>query len=167
MATTVHIPGVIETPQTSSNKGNSWWGVEALTNRDGAGWFFKRDVDAKVFGKFYVPFNLAGTPNAGIILRCRANVTSGVFRVSVGAKAVASGEASDASYTSETAQDITVPGTARQVFTITFPTSGNIGESLAAGDKLEFVIFHEGAHANDTVAMELVVEEVLLRVDIS
>lgn len=166
MATTVHIPISLNIPQSSANKGNSWYGVEALTDLDQGAWYFRRDVDGKVFGQVYVPQNLNATPAAAIKLIISANATSGVTRLNVATKAVADAESLNPTLTDETAQDITVPATARLRKDVRFPTSGNIGETVAAGDLLLVEIYHAGAHANDTLAAETILHEALLICDI-
>jgi hypothetical protein len=47
-----------------------------------------------------------------------------------------------------TAQDVTVPGTALVRKDVTFSVSGLVG-----GDVLVLAIAHDGAHANDTLAV--------------
>lgn len=128
---------------------NAFPTVAALTDWEAWHWELVKDVDGKIFGVARVPPGV--TPaSPQLILEIGANATSGVTRLSVGTKAVADGESLNPSaLTQETAQDITVPGTARLRKTVTF----NITEPLAAGDLVLVEIFHEGAHANDTLAV--------------
>jgi hypothetical protein len=111
------------------------------------------DGDDNVAGYWYghvrVPQDYASTPK--IILALAANVTSGVARMAVSTYTAADAESYDGTYTTETAQDITMPGTAylRKDVTFSLTTSGG----LAAGDDLMVRIDHEGAHANDTLSV--------------
>ena len=67
--------------------------------------------------------------------------------------------------TSDTAQDITVPGTARLTKEVTF-TVGDLA-NIAANDLLIVEILHEGTHANDTLAVNTELLEAYLRVDLT
>lgn len=163
MATTIRVPLNLSNPQVASNAGNSFFSVLGLTNYDAGHWEFLKDVDGKAFGYCAVPHNLAGTPNASIRLVTAYNATSGVSRWSVSTKDPADGETVNVSFTAETAQDITVPGTAylrKDVsFTLTNPP--------AADDLLVVQIFHEGAHANDTVAVNSLLLAAFLQCDVN
>lgn len=133
-------------PQASANAGNSFYTVLGLTDWDAGHWEFVKDVDGKVYGVVKVPpdYSSGGT----LKLSIAANATSGVARLGVGTKAVADGESMNPTLTDETKQDVTVPGTAylRKVVSFT------LTEALAAGDLLLIEVFHEGSHANDTLA---------------
>ena len=132
----------------SANAGNSFFSVLALTDWDAGHWEFVKDVDGKIYGVVKVPPDyLSG---GAIKMSIAANATTGVTRLVVGSKAVADGETlNPGSLTDETAQDITVPGTAyfRKVVSFT------LTETLAASDLLIVEIYHNGAHANDTLAV--------------
>jgi hypothetical protein len=69
--------------------------------------------------------------------------------------------------TGETAQDITVPATARLRKDVTFPSAGSLTETVAADDILIVEVFHEGAHANDTLtAANLELYDAWLQIDV-
>ena len=162
MATTVNIPIDFRNPRVSSLAGNSWFSVLALTNWDAGHWEFLKDVDGKIYGVVPVPKNVNATPNAKIILQMAWNATSGVSRLSVKSKNVANAATLDASFTAETSQDITVPGTAYFREDVTF----TLTNAPAADDLLLVEVFHEGAHANDSVAVNTLLFEAFLQVDI-
>ena len=79
-----------------------------------------------------------------------ANATSGVTRLQVATKAIADNESMNPTLTDETAQDITVPGTAYLRKDVTF----TLTETLAAGDLVIVEIYHNGLHANDNLAVD-------------
>jgi hypothetical protein len=111
-------------------------------------------VLGNLFGRVRVPENLAATPAAKIVLEISANATSGVTRLIVLSKNVADGGSlNPATLTAETAQDITVPATARLRKKVTF----TLTNAPSAGDLLIVQVKHDGAHANDdlTVNTEL------------
>jgi hypothetical protein len=114
-----------------------------------------KDVAGELFGLVRVPENYANTPKIEAVIL--ANATSGVTRLTLGTVCIANDAASldPASFTDETAQDITVPGTAYNDKVVTFPTSGNLGSSanIAIGKLLIVRFQHNGTHANDTLAV--------------
>lgn len=143
------IPIEIRNAQSASNAGNAFPAVITLADYELWCWAFKQDTDGKVFGICRIPENVTPS-NPQIILEIGANATTGVTRLSVATKAIANGESMNPSaLTSEPAQDITVPGTARLRKKVSF----NVTEPLEAGDLVVVEIFHEGAHANDTLAV--------------
>lgn len=160
---TVRVPALLTNPQVASNAGNAFFSVLALSNYDAGHWEFVKDVDGKVFGYIGVPPNLAGTPNASLILVTAYNATSGVSRWSVSTKDPADGETVNVSFTAETAQDITVPGTAYLRKDVTF----TLTNPPAANDLLVVQVFHEGAHANDTVAVNSLLFAAFLQCDVT
>jgi hypothetical protein len=111
---------------------------------------FLRDVAGYWYGHVRIPQDYVGTPK--VILSVGANATSGVARLAVSSYRTADAASYDGTYTTETAQDITVPGTAylRKDVTFTITTA-----SIAVGDDLVVRVDHEGAHANDTLAADL------------
>lgn len=166
MATTIRIPIDLRNPRVSSLGGNSFWNVLGLTNVDFGIWEFVKDVDGKIYGVVPVPTNLDGTPAPAIILIVGANATSGVTRLNVSTKSVAKdAESYNVSLTADTAQDITVPGTARLTKEVIF-TVGDL-TNIVADDLLVVELFHEGSHGNDTLAVNTELVEAFLRVDIS
>jgi hypothetical protein len=152
------------TPQSSANAGNSFWTVTGLTDWDAGHWEFVKDVDGKIYCTTTIPNTVAGTPAAAIVLAIAANATSGVTRLSVATNPPADGESlNPASLTNETAQDITVPATARLRKDVTF----TLTNAPAALDLLIVEIFHEGAHANDTLAINTEVYKAWLKIDLT
>jgi len=160
---TIRVPVDLRNPRVSSLAGNSFFSVLALTNWDAGHWQFVKDVDGKIYGAVAVPKNLAGTPNASLRLVTAYNATTGVSRWSVKSKDPADGETLDASFTSETAQDITVPGTAYFRKDVSF----TLTNAPAADDLLLVEVFHEGAHANDTVAVNSLLFAAYLQCDVT
>ena len=167
MATTIWVPIHFQTPRFTSMAGKASWRPLGLTAWDAGIWDFLKDDDAKVYGVAPIPKDLATTPNGKVVLLIGANATSGVTRLQVSTKAVADGESlNPASLTAETAQDITVPATARLRKDVTFPTSGSLGETLAAADLLIVEVFHNGLHANDTLSVNTEMYEGFLQCDV-
>jgi hypothetical protein len=109
---------------------------------------FRLDVAGYWYGHIRVPQDYSSTPKA--ILSIGANATSGVTRLAVSSYTAADAESYDGTYTTETAQDITVPATAYLRKDVTF----DLSSSPAAGDDLVIRIDHEGAHGNDTLAVD-------------
>lgn len=155
MAATIQIPIPLFTPDTGGvaypllyNANPHLHLVPAYT-KDAAGYWY---------GHVRVPQDYASTPK--IILSIGANATSGVARLAVSSYRTADAASYDGSYTTETAQDITVPATAylRKDVTFTITTA-----SIAAGDDLVVRCDHEGAHANDTLATDLLLFSTVLQ----
>lgn len=135
----------LRNPRITSLAGNSFFTTLGLTDWDFGHWEFVKDVDGKVYGVA----RLGGTVTT-INLLIAANATSGVTRLSIGHKAVADGDSlNPGSLTDITAQDITVPATAYLAKKVSF----TITETLTNKDALIVEVFHEGAHANDTLAV--------------
>jgi hypothetical protein len=139
------VPIDLTTPRTSSLGGNAGWRVLALSDYDAGHWAFVKDVEGKIYGSVPIPDDY--TSGGVIRLAIAANATSGATRLQVGTKAVADGESLNPTLTDETAQDITVPGTAYLRKDVTF----TLTETLADKDLLLVEIFHDGDHANDTL----------------
>lgn len=168
MATTVRLPITLLTPQESSNQGNSYFTVAGLTAYDAGHWELKNGASGNVYGLVHVPHNLSATPNAGLILTCAANATTGNVMLQVKEGSISAGASfNPASLTAETEQTITVPATAYQRFDVTFPTSGNLGVTPAADDVLLVQVFRDGGNANDTLAVALWLVEATLRIDLA
>ncbi len=162
MATTIYIPVNLTNPRVSSLAGNSFFNVKALTNYDAGVWEFVKDVDGKIYGLVRIPSNVSGTPNAALVMVCGWNATTGVARLSVKSAPPANGETLNATFTSETAQDITVPGTAYFRDDVTF----TLTNAPSASDLLLVELFHEGAHGNDTVAVNTLLWAAYLQIDV-
>lgn len=144
---TVRVPVNLTNPRVSTLAGNAFFTVLALTDWDAGHWEFVKDVDGKAYGIVQVPPTYVS--GGAVVLGYAANATSGVTRLQVGTKAVAEGESMNPTLTDETAQDVTVPGTAYLLDYVSF----TLTETLAANDTLIVEVFHAGAHANDTLAV--------------
>jgi hypothetical protein len=111
-------------------------------------WDFVKDVLGYADGFVKVPPNVT---SASIRLSVMANATSGVTRWYIRTFASADGASlSSGTADNATAQDITVPGTAYNRKDITF----TVPSTFAAGDILWVRFVHDGAHANDTLAVD-------------
>jgi hypothetical protein len=161
--TTIQIPIDLTLP----TDGNAFWLPVALTAYIQAPWQFVKDVNGKIEGKVRIPTNMAGTPNAKIKLVIAANATSGVTRLSVLHLAVRTKATAEslnpAALTAIASQDITVPGTAYNALEATF----TVTETLDAEDELIVRIYHEGAHANDTLAVNTLLFDAFLEIDVT
>lgn len=135
------------TPISLANPGsNAFWTVLGLTDWNAGHWEFTKDVAGTVYGFVKVPDSVT---DATVRLMIAANATSGVSRLGISWAAVAEGETlNPGALTNETDQDITVPATAYLRKDVTFDLTG-----LSGGDLLIVQVRHEGAHANDTLAV--------------
>lgn len=166
-ATTVRIPIDLRNPRASSMAGQAFWSPVAYTAHDFGRWEMVQSQDAKIYGIVAIPKDVNATPAAKIVLAIGTNTTTGVARLSVATKAVADAESMNpATLTAETAQDITVPATARLRKDVTFPAAGSLTEAVAADDILIVEVFHEGAHANDTLTTNLELFDAWLQIDV-
>jgi hypothetical protein len=141
----------LQNPSSNDGGGNAFPRVEDMTTATYEQWMwaFAQDVDGYINGIVRVPENLAITPSAKIVVEISADPTTGVTRLVVSTKAIANGETMNpASFTVETAQDITVPATTKFRKKVTF----NLTETIVAEDLLLVQIYHNGAHGNDTLA---------------
>ena len=167
MVTTIQIPIDLRNPRGTTLASNSYWLPIGLTAWDAGVWQFVKDVDGKIYGIVRIPVGMAGTPAAKIKLVIAANATAGVTRLSIGHKAVQTKPTAEnlnpASLTVITAQDITVPATAYLALEVTF----TVTETLAAEDELIVEIYHEGAHANDTLAVNTLLFDAFLEIDLT
>lgn len=163
---TRRIPLEIRNPRGTTLPGNSYFSVEALTNIDFGMWTFVKDVDGKIYAVVNAPPEMAVTPNAKIIFIIAANATSGVTRLNQSSKCVAEdGETINVSLTADTAQDITVPGTAYFTKKVSF-TGGDL-TNVAANDVIFIELFHEGSHGNDTLAVNTLLVDAYLEIDVT
>lgn len=164
MATTVRIPIDLRSPAVTANAGNSFWTVLGLTAHDFGHWEFLKDVSGQIYGLISVPTNLAVTPAAKIILSLAANATTGVTRMSVSSGAIAKTAESlnPATLTAIAAVDITVPATAYH----TKEQSYTLAAAPVADDVLLVEIDHEGAHTNDTLAVNTLLTTAYLEIDV-
>lgn len=163
---TRRIPIDLRNPRVSTLSGNSFFTTKALTNIDLGMWEFVKDVQGKVYGIVNVPGEVDATANAKIILIIAANATSGATRLNVSSKCVAEdAESINVTLTADTAQDITVPGTAYLGKKVSF-TAGDLS-NLAANDVIFVEILHEGDHVNDTLAVNTLLLDAYLEVDVT
>ena len=160
---TVRIPIDLRNPRMTTLAGNSFFTVFGFTNHDFGHWEFVKDVDGKIYGVVSIPPNVSGTPNAKCIIVLAANAITGVWRNIVNYKTVAPNETVQLTYTAGASQDITVPGTAYLTKEITHTLS----TGTFTGRNLIFIeIFHEGAHVNDTLAVNGFVVDAFLEIDV-
>lgn len=165
---TVFVPLDLRNPQQASNAGNSFPNVTTLTDWEEWHWEFVIDVVGKVYGIVPVPRNLSESGNPKIVLDLLWNATSGVSTMGVACKAVGEGESlNPGALTSESDIDVSIPATARLLTRTTFPASGTLSETLAAGDLLIVEITHNGAAGNDTAAVNTELVAAYLQVDIA
>lgn len=164
MAQTIRIPVDLGVPQQAANPGNCYFDMLNLTDYDLGVWTLVKDVNGKVYGRVTVPKNLSGTTGSLIVELAWANsLSSKVARVSTAYAAIANGESMNpAALTDVTAQDLSVPTTTYQRTDATFSLSG-----LAADDDLIVGVYHEGAHANDTVTVDTLVLGAWLECDVT
>ena len=160
--TTAKIPIDFRNPRFTTLAGNSFWNVIALTNVDLGVWDLLKDVQGKIYGVVQVPKAINATPAAKIVLSIGANATSGVTSLIVSSKNLADGATYNVTLTNETQQDITVPGTAYFRKDVTF----TLTNAPVAGDELIVVASHEGQHANDTLAVDTLIFDAWLEVDL-
>jgi hypothetical protein len=145
---TAGFPIDLRNAQQNANAGNAVPEITAFTAYEGMYWKLAKDVVGHVYGYVWVPENLAGSPAAKIQLDIMANATSGVTRLQVSWKGAGDNVTMDpATLTAETAQDITVPSTAYNRKKVTFA----LATQPTAGQILMVDVFHDGAHANDTL----------------
>lgn len=107
------------------------------------------------YGQFPIPKNYVGT--AKVILRCKANATTGNVRMRFSYRAVAVSEGGDQSTWQEQVSVTTaVPSTAWNEFEISFTlTSAN----LAVDDELYFLLERLDDSGTDTLAADLIVTD--------
>lgn len=103
---------------------------------------------------------------SGAKIKCRfaANGTTGAVNVRVSTSALTDTEGGDASLTAEAFQSITIPGTAKVLKDVTFPASGSLSPTIAAGDTLTVKVERDGAGASgtDTATAALLLMECVL-----
>ncbi|HEY8836496.1 MAG TPA: hypothetical protein VIO16_02220 [Dehalococcoidia bacterium] len=168
MATTIRVPISILAPAVSANGGNAFFSVAGLTAQDYGHWEFVKSVQGNLFGQVAVPHNLNATPNAKIILSFAANAATGNTVIQIGTARIPAGTSiNPGSLTTETAQTITVPGTAYQRFDVTLPASATLAVTPQADDILLVEIMHNGAAGGETLAVNLLLLAAVLVVDLA
>lgn len=151
MASTVQIPVAIDTPggdvaypvlTTDTSVGPSATNVRrwVMAFPDGA--------TGTATGIVRVPQDYA----SGGKIKCRfaTAAITGAVSVSVATSSQTDGETFDAALTAEAFQSITVPGTARLNKDVTFPATGSLTPTIAAGDTLTVKVTRDGAGASAT-----------------
>lgn len=166
MSTTVRIPIDLRAPGVTINAGNAFWTVVGLTAHDMGRWEFLNDVDGSVFGIAHVPKNMAAVPNPKIILILAANNALGeITSMDVLTAAVAPDAESinPASLVSVGVVDITMPSTINN----TKEQSYTIAADPVADDLLIVEIFHDGNTGNDTLAVNTILVEAYLEIEVT
>lgn len=161
MATTHRYPIRFMNPQTSANVGSIYWNVTAPSAAwDAPYWAFDKtgNLDIVLFGLVEAPHDIAGTPNAGIILEWSANSTAGTkISVIVLTKLVTAASTTvhfaPSSLSAETQINTTLSTTAWVRNEVTYPAAGNIASTPAANDMLIVAVKRMGSDTtNDTLA---------------
>lgn len=164
----------IRLPGITGNPGNSTFGHNPLTaatpDFDLGCFEFIKDVEGDVFGVVAIPYTIGATPAAKIILTLAANATTGTTRMGVQSRVIANDAESlnQALDTTVASQDVAMPATAfmNKEVSFTLPTSGN-GFPVTAKYLLLVRIIHEGDHANDTLAVNTLLIDAQLEIDLS
>jgi len=117
-----------------------------MTNYDWGHWEFLKDVDGYIYGRLRVEGARAAP---SVVISIAAAATSGVTRLALDYAKLSDGQTMDQGFSSLAAQDITVPGTSQARKDVTF---GPLA-AFAHGDFLIVRVYHAGAHANDTLAV--------------
>jgi len=165
----IAIPIDLKLPSISTNPGAVFWWPEVLvTNNEMAFWKFEDGSTGHLFGTVQMPANVAGIPLPAIRLWYTTIATAGNVRLQVATKAVAVGESVNfASYTVETARDITVPALTYRLAEARFPASGSLSETPASNEIVFVRIERAGGHANDTLAASFDLIEAFYDVDVT
>lgn len=137
--------------------GNGYAGLLSTTNIREVIPAFLKDVDGSWYGMVRVPQDYVSTPK--LIPRILANATTGVTRINVYTSVKGDADVVDAALTAETAQDITVPGTAYTLKDVTF----SLSTTPVAGKTLTLRIQHDGTHVNDTLAVDTLLYEAVFQ----
>ena len=109
---------------------------------------FLKDVVGDWWGLVRIPDNYSSA--GAVVISIAANATTGVTTMGLASNPVANAAGYDVALTSESDQDITVPGTAYFRKDVTF----TLTPTLAAGSDLNVRIRHNGTAANDTLAVD-------------
>lgn len=143
----------MNTPDASGN------GYPALTTNNGFSNlraiipYFTKSVDGTWLGSFPVPSNYAS--GGTVVLTGVANATSGAVRWQVLCGQTVNGSTADLTLTAETAQNITVPGTAKLAFDTTFTLAGTTPAAGTAHPEIFFVqVKRVGSNGGDTLAVD-------------
>lgn len=166
MATTVRVPIDLRAPGTTVNAGNAFWTVDGLTAHDFGSWQYLPNVDGSVFGIAHIPKNIAVVPAAKIVLILAANNALGeITSMDVLTAAVAPDAESlnPASLVSVGVVDITMPSANKD----TKEQSYTIAAAPVADDLLIVEVFHDGNTANDTLAVNTILVEAYLEIDVA
>jgi len=154
MATSnVPIPVPMVTPDSSGN------GYPGLTTNNGFSNlraiipYFTKSADGTWQGSFPVPSNYSS--GGTVVVTAVANATSGAVRWIVLCGQTKNGSSADLSLTAETAQNVTVPGTANQAFDTTFTLAGTTPSAGTAHPEVFVVqVERNGSNGGDTLAVD-------------
>jgi len=143
----------MNTPDSSGN------GYPDLTTNHGFSnlraiipWFTK-SVDGTWLGSFPVPSNYSS--GGTVVVTGVANATAGAVRWQVLCGQTVNGSTADLTLTAETAQNVTVPGTANQSFDTTFTLAGTTPSAGTAHPEIFFVqVKRVGTNGGDTLAVD-------------
>lgn len=153
---TVQIPVPLDTPDAAGN------GYAAYTTNNGfvnvrrvlPG--FQKTLDSTWEGAVRIPQNYA---SGGILIASFVcNATTGAIRTQISDSVVAAGVSEDTAYTAETAATTTVPGTAK----FRFDVSTTLTTTLLAGSTLNAKVARIGTNGADTLAVDLLLWELIL-----
>lgn len=163
---THEIPLINCAPRSTTLAGNAYPTVKALSGgaNDIPVWVFTNDVESVIVCSFVVPPQIAGTPAAGVCLyMTAAGNPSGEVRMAISSLFLAAGESIDQAYTLDSAVDITLDTTAREVTRHCIDLTPAV-----AGSDLGFIrIFRDGDHANDDAAQDMELHQATFRVDMT
>lgn len=154
---TVQIPITLDTPDSSGNGYPALSTNNGFTNVRRVVAAFTKSVDGTWEGSMRIPQNYSSA--GAVILSAVANATSGAVRWIVSTSVVAAGSSENATYTAETAQNITVPGTALLRFDTTFTLS----TTPAAGSTLNVQVKRNGSNGGDTLAVDCLLWETIFQ----
>jgi hypothetical protein len=162
----IRIPVDLRTPDFTTNTGNSFWTSVGLTAHDFGSWQYLPNVDGSVYGQVACPTNISGTPAAKIVLVLMANSTAGqVSSMNVLTAFVApDGESMNpGSLTGVGVVDITMPTVAYETHEQTY----TLASQPTADDIIIVEVFHDGNKAADTLAVNTILVEAFLEIDVA
>jgi hypothetical protein len=135
---------VLDTPDSSGYAFPSLTTSNGFSNVKRLLPYFSHSGDGAWVGTIRVPQDYGASPK--IIVSFVVNATSGAVRWKVGTAIVADGVTEDTNYTTETAQNITVPGTALLRKDVTF----TLTSTPVAGADMNVKVTREASNGGDT-----------------
>lgn len=157
----VRIPIYFRNPQSSSNPGNSFPTVTALSNGlDWQHWEFVNGVTGTIFGTVVIPHNMDATPAATII--CRYAATTGAtanVRLQEGDFITGATDSYNGTFTTTAAQTVAI-GAQWTNFSVTYTPNA----TLAADKELWIELIRIGGNAADTYAANLGLDGCVLQI---